>query len=748
MIHHSPKSAHPPRVSTPNETGTRLSTPNETCTRVSTNETYARVTPNGTCASRRYGKKMLAPRFPLFSIRFEGNLQLPAFNPETRTQVIQPQVIQPQVIQQQVIQQQVIQQQVIQQQVIQPQVVQQQVIQPQVIPPQPTSRQSYCINNSPKTVPIQPRLSVPVEPPPQSHFKGLRFRSVQRLPGLETARAAEPEAETIDASLHMQYVKESEHRVDAVLTILSRLAGRERAPCDMTFVIDRSASMKGPPLKWSMDACRKVLEELNGEDRLSVVVFDANVAGFQPLTYMTEEAKSNLLSQLHRLYPQAGSNLYGALGQACRHQGGDLVECIYEIWFDKSDNLDMRWNVQCMGGTEDLVENVVVTPICGSRFRKLHGVWEPPSSVSPDRRSIRVESPASVPTPCSHRSYRSARRPDGEVLLDLADLARKRSIGKSPEKETLRRFSPVKKSRHPKIPEFEGCKLLSHPYVTPAIAHTEELFQISVHFVDGSERHYERSLSSKHSRHIVRLRKGRKDCGPSRASNLLLFTDGNCSFGNCDTNALTEHAMKYLSDREPSSLYCFGLGRCNSALLSELAVKCNGKFFAVEECQDPLSECINEILYKPIKSISIDYSGCEAMCMAERNKTSVENLGREQRITSRIQLQVVRKPGIITVNYFDCHHGGWKTKDVPIDFSCVHPAGHTFMRRLKDTEEAVEHSRRLRKIDAKGKDAREVLTKQIRRLAFFLEKGEHPPTRSLIHQLEDVLFEIDRPEAE
>jgi len=739
MIHHSPKSAHPTRVSTPNETCARVSTP-----------PYARVTPNGTCASRRYGKKMLGPRFPLFSIRFEGTLQLPGFNPETRsnpetrTQAIQPTAIQPQVIQPQVIQPQVIQPQVIQPQVIQPQVIQPQVIQ------QPTSRHSYCINNSPKPVPIQPRLSVPVEPPPQSHFKGLRFRSVQRLPvmdSLETSRVAEPETETTDISLHMQNVKESEHRVEAVLTILSRLAGRERPPCDMTFVIDRSASMKGAPLKWSMDACRKVLEELNGEDRLSVVVFDANVAGFQPLTYMTEEAKSNLLSQLHRLYPQPGSNLYGALGQACRHQGGDLVECIYEIWFDKSDNLDMRWNVQCMGGTEELVENVVVKPICGSRFRKLEGVWEPPSPVSPDRRSIKVESPASVPTPCSRKSYRSARRPDDEFVQKLQlNQASCRSTGNSPEKETLRRFSPVKKSRHPKIPEFEGCKLLSHPYVTPAIAHTEELFEISVHFVDGSERHYERSLSSKHSRHIVRLRKGqRRDCGPSRARSLLLFTDGNCSFGNCDTNALTEHALHYLSDREPSSLYCFGLGRCNSALLSELAVKCNGKFFAVEECLDPLSECINEILYKPIKNVSIDYTGCEAMCMAERNKTHVENLGREQRVTSRIQLQVVRKPGFITVSYFDCHYGCWRTSDVPIHFSCVYPAGHTFMRRLKDTEEAVEHSRRLRKIDAKGKDAREVLTKQIRRLAFFLEKGEHPSTRSLIHQLEDVLFEMDRP---
>lgn len=48
----------------------------------------------------------------------------------------------------------------------------------------------------------------------------------------------------------------------------------DRAPINVSLVLDRSASMTGLPLAYCKEACRFVVDRMNGNDRLSLVAFD------------------------------------------------------------------------------------------------------------------------------------------------------------------------------------------------------------------------------------------------------------------------------------------------------------------------------------------------------------------------------------------------------------------------------------------------------------------------------------------
>jgi Ca-activated chloride channel homolog len=86
---------------------------------------------------------------------------------------------------------------------------------------------------------------------------------------------------------------------------------------DVILVLDTSGSMSGPKIEQARGALRYVLENLNGDDRFSVVTFNTVVEtfadGLQPLA-----ARPRALAYVDRLTAQGGTNIHEALLTALR----------------------------------------------------------------------------------------------------------------------------------------------------------------------------------------------------------------------------------------------------------------------------------------------------------------------------------------------------------------------------------------------------------------------------------------------
>lgn len=60
-------------------------------------------------------------------------------------------------------------------------------------------------------------------------------------------------------------------------------ASAQRAPLDLSLVIDRSGSMSGDPLKAALESSVRIIQGLRSDDRIAVVAFDDHVHVVQPL---------------------------------------------------------------------------------------------------------------------------------------------------------------------------------------------------------------------------------------------------------------------------------------------------------------------------------------------------------------------------------------------------------------------------------------------------------------------------------
>lgn len=72
------------------------------------------------------------------------------------------------------------------------------------------------------------------------------------------------------------------------------LAGRERKPLDLAFVLDHSGSMAGEKLRLVKEAVAFGIGQLAPEDRAAVVIYDHTVQTLAPLAPMTGAAKASL----------------------------------------------------------------------------------------------------------------------------------------------------------------------------------------------------------------------------------------------------------------------------------------------------------------------------------------------------------------------------------------------------------------------------------------------------------------------
>jgi Ca-activated chloride channel family protein len=85
----------------------------------------------------------------------------------------------------------------------------------------------------------------------------------------------------------------------------------DRAPLNLSLVLDRSGSMHGSPIQYSKQACQFVVGQMSGDDLLSMVAFDNQITTvFEPekVTY-----KDLMKAKINTIEPGGTTNLSGGL---------------------------------------------------------------------------------------------------------------------------------------------------------------------------------------------------------------------------------------------------------------------------------------------------------------------------------------------------------------------------------------------------------------------------------------------------
>ncbi|MFC5530656.1 vWA domain-containing protein [Cohnella yongneupensis] len=93
----------------------------------------------------------------------------------------------------------------------------------------------------------------------------------------------------------------------------------DRAPINVSLVLDRSGSMSGKPLAYSKRACQYVVDQMNEGDVLSLVAFDDEVWTVVPPAPVTVANKYDIKQRIERIRSGSCTNLSGGLMEGSRH---------------------------------------------------------------------------------------------------------------------------------------------------------------------------------------------------------------------------------------------------------------------------------------------------------------------------------------------------------------------------------------------------------------------------------------------
>lgn len=110
------------------------------------------------------------------------------------------------------------------------------------------------------------------------------------------------------------------HTIDNTLHALFSFAPpkmdeKERAPLNLSLVIDRSGSMAGAKLDYVRKSCVKLIELLKDTDSISIVAFDTEVNLVADVTECTAVNKAALIAKVNGIHSGSSTNLSGGLFQ-------------------------------------------------------------------------------------------------------------------------------------------------------------------------------------------------------------------------------------------------------------------------------------------------------------------------------------------------------------------------------------------------------------------------------------------------
>lgn len=92
---------------------------------------------------------------------------------------------------------------------------------------------------------------------------------------------------------------------------------KERAPLNLSIVLDRSGSMSGEKLHFVKQAASHVMDLLSEKDRAAVVVYDDNVESVFPSAYMTEDKKLQAKTRIQSVHSGGTTFLSGGWARGC-----------------------------------------------------------------------------------------------------------------------------------------------------------------------------------------------------------------------------------------------------------------------------------------------------------------------------------------------------------------------------------------------------------------------------------------------
>eukprot|EP00451_Oxyrrhis_marina_P047573 CAMPEP_0204451758 /NCGR_PEP_ID=MMETSP0470-20130426/101013_1 /ASSEMBLY_ACC=CAM_ASM_000385 /TAXON_ID=2969 /ORGANISM="Oxyrrhis marina" /LENGTH=451 /DNA_ID=CAMNT_0051451603 /DNA_START=36 /DNA_END=1388 /DNA_ORIENTATION=- len=136
--------------------------------------------------------------------------------------------------------------------------------------------------------------------------------AAQRPAPTGPTRAVNPLPAPTGTQLGLQYLCKSAGST-GLLSILAPQSTQDRAPIDLTLVIDRSGSMRGSKLGLVKRSITFILSQLNSGDRLALVSYDTNVRTDFELTACTEQEKVGMGAEVAAIRAGSATNLSGAL---------------------------------------------------------------------------------------------------------------------------------------------------------------------------------------------------------------------------------------------------------------------------------------------------------------------------------------------------------------------------------------------------------------------------------------------------
>lgn len=101
---------------------------------------------------------------------------------------------------------------------------------------------------------------------------------------------------------------------------------KERQPVNLAFVVDRSGSMAGEPIRLAMLAVEEAISRLKSSDRFGVVVYDNEIDTVVSGVYATSDAKSDAIAALRRIEARGSTNLGAGWLRGCELVATELLE--------------------------------------------------------------------------------------------------------------------------------------------------------------------------------------------------------------------------------------------------------------------------------------------------------------------------------------------------------------------------------------------------------------------------------------